>query len=381
MHAEVSGKEGLREKLVPYGPSATDRKIIDKLGEYRAELFTAMLKFVNPEAKELNLLYFSCGSDVAHPWVATKFTTATFIDKRPMATEIVGQIKGINGDHITTSPSGNKKEIEFELEGKVRKITSIRAHITDDTINKLPIEKGGYDVYFEKASESLSGVKVMAAPIRWLKIGGHYISDSEFPDYLLPLLGLEEIKLDKKFYNYTIDSFNMHLYHKTEDKPMLEEILHFNELFSNVAEIRNGAFHGISEKEQEYRVPIKGTIRVIKTIPFEYSLKVYEEKLSELKQVFDSLPETSKKLLEPIIINTLYKSAGDMPKVLNSPENLESQLERFRARRNLTPETEERYTKKIKEARESPDRPTAEQLEKFIEEGKKVFKEVFPDWV
>jgi hypothetical protein len=366
MGNELHAKESMREAVAFYGPNETERKLTESIGEHRVELFKAVKDTVNPTGRPLKVVYFYSAWDVANLFPPTDATTAVYVDKKDMVSDIKNEIKKIGGEVKEESALQNRTQLEFEWNGKSRKLIFYKLDISNDTTDKLPPEMKDTDVYFSKKPEK-PGSKVQEIAINSLKLGGFCVSDSEVDK----ILGFEEVPLNEKFKSgdYPFGSGHLHLYRKIRDTPEIGKIIEFDNFLDDVESTRNGSVHGVGENV------------------IERSMKTYREFLINLKQAFNSLPEEVKDEFRHRIVNKLFNAPGDMSQVLDSPENYTRQYDYQRSLaimlyRGALPEREiEHFEMLIENAQNSPDRPTAQQLDKFIEEGRKVFREVFPDWV
>jgi hypothetical protein len=363
---ELSAKKDIREAVASYGPKETERKLTDYVGEGRMELFKAVKGEVNPGGRPLKVLYLYSAWDVANLFPPTDATTALYVDKNDMISDIKKEIPKMGGEVKKESTLQNRTELEFEWNGKSRKLIFYKLDINNDTIDQLLPEMKDTDVYFSKKPEHTT-FKVQERAINSLKLGGFYISDSEVDK----ILGVEEVLLNgkSKISDYPFGSGSLHLYRKIRNVPEIGKIIEFSDLLDDVESTRNGSIHGVSENVTER------------------SMNIYRKMLLDFKQIFNSLPDEVKGELRQRAVNRLFNAPGDMSQVLDSPENFASQYEHQRSlarklyRGVLREEEIEHFEILIENAQNSPNRPTVQQLDKFIEEGKKVFKEVFPDWV
>jgi hypothetical protein len=363
---ELPGKAGIREAVVPYGPKEIERKLTEYIGEPRMELFKAVKDRVNPTGRPLKAVYLYSAWDVANLFPPTDATTAVYVDRNDMISGIKKEIPKMGGEVKEGSALQNRAQLEFEWNGKSRKLIFYKLDIGNDTIDKLLPEMRDADVYFSKKPEK-PGSKVQESVIKSLKLGGFCISDSEVDK----ILGFEEIPLDEKFKSddYAFGSGNLHLYRKTRDTPEIGKIIEFGKFLDDVESTRNGSINGVSENVMQQ------------------SMKTYKGFLIDLKKAFNSLPEEAKGELKQRVLDKLFNAPGDMSQVLDSPENYTKQYEyhkslaRMLYRGVLSEQEIEHFEMLIEDAQKSPNRPTAQQLDKFIEEGKKVFREVFPEWV
>jgi hypothetical protein len=366
MERELPENESIRKAVAHYGPQEVESRLATKLGEKRMELFKVVLGKVNPDGRPLKASYLYSAWDVANLFPPTDATTAVYADKRDMVSTIKDEIRKMGGEVKKESTLQNRTELEFEWNGKSRKLIFYKLNISNDTIDQLPPEMKDSDVYFSKKPET-PGSKVQERAINSLKLGGFCISDSEVDK----ILGFEEVQLNEKFKSddYAFGSGGLHLYRKIRNIPEIGKIMEFSDFLDDAESTRNGSIHGVSENV------------------IERSMKAYRKILMDFKQVFNSLPEEVKGELRQRAVNKLFNAPGDMSQVLDSPENFASQYEYQQSLaqklyRGVLPEQEiEHFEMLIEDARTSPNRPTVQQLDKFIEEGKKVFKEVFPDWV
>lgn len=368
MEKELPAKEGMKEAVASYGPKEIESKLVDKLGENRLELLKAVKRIINPDDRELKLTYFASGPDVANAIVATGATQLVYVDMLPQAKYIQEEIEKIGGKVRNEISSGSRTEIDFEWEEKGRKILFYQLYVEKGTIDKLSEEMKDSDVYFEKKAQGIRGIDVWEKVISSIKVGGFHISDAGIGESL----GFENIQLDDKFQrsqiqrnSYKFGHATLMLHRKKENVPDLRGRLEFNDLLLDAGWVRNGSVLGIKEED------------------YAHSFKVYGEMLAGLKTLLKSVSEETRKELEPRVVKTLLNAPGDMSKVLDSPENIRTQMAYvlMMTRGALLPEEDEHFKERIRDAENSPDRPTVQQLEKFVEEGRKVFREIFPDLV
>jgi hypothetical protein len=363
---ELPAKGDIREAVAPFGPKETERKLTESVREGRVELLKVVKARVNSDGRPLKAVYFYSAWDVANLFPPTDATTAVYVDKEDRVSAIKDEIRKIGGEVKKESTLQNRTELEFDWNGKSRKLIFYKLNISNDTIDQLLPEMRDTDVYFSKKPETPSS-KVQERAINSLKLGGFYISDSEVDK----ILGFEEVQLNEKskISDYPFGSGNLHLYRKIRNVPEIGKIMEFSDFLDDVESTRNGSTNGVSENI------------------IERSMKTYRKILLEFKQVFISLPEEVKGELRQRTVNKLFNAHGDMSQVLDSPESFTRQYEyqkslaRMLYRGVLREEEIEHFEILIEDAQKSPNRPTAQQLDKFIEEGKKAFKEVFPDWV
>ena len=102
----------------------------------------------------------------------------------------------------------------------------------------------------------------------------------------------------------------------------------------------------------------------------------YESNLMKLRKLYEAIPQESseeKASIRAEIKKELYDNEIDKSRVLDSTENLWKQMEGLKKKR-LFNSTEEEFIGRASN-------PTEQQLKNFREEGRKIFREVFPDWV
>jgi len=331
-------------------------------GKERMELCEAVRLKVNPQRKELVLVYPASGVDLANPLLAADPTLLIFIDSRSLAKDLLDEIRRIGGNVNNLSQSGNRLEVNFEWERRERKLIFRQLEIGKDTLKELSEEiKGGYDVYFEKLTGGTGEYTVREIFIRNLRKGGFSISDAGMGESL----GFEAIQLEKKFsevpYRFGYSPLTLQL--KTADMPAVKEILDFNEQLLGLEWLRNGALMGIVGEKAEK------------------SLSYYRERLTKLRDFVRSgvFPPDVRKELEKRTVDKLYDAPGDMSKVWNSMEAEVRHQDslRYIAGGKLLPRDEEELEEKIKAMESSVDRPTREQLERYIERGREIFREVW----
>ncbi|MCX6775562.1 MAG: hypothetical protein NT130_01810 [Candidatus Micrarchaeota archaeon] len=357
MERKLPSKESIRDAVLPYGPKEVESRLVDLLGERRMELHGAAMKIVNAEKKDLTVFYPSSGPDVVHALAATSATTLHLADRDQHTHGIIKRIKDIGGRIQKLSYSGNKSEIDFEWDGKNRKVVFHHIEIDKGTVSKLLAEVGQYDIYFEKKSQGLSSdSEITEKFVGNLKTGGHAILDYEAERHI----GLEKEQLDTKYEgeNYQYGDGCMRIYRKRRSVTGAVRIMRFNEAFSDAVHRRNGEDDGVGDTA------------------LEYFKKRYENDLVKLKTLYDAIPEGEKANIRAEIITELHNKEIDKSMVLNSAQNIQTQIEFLRGKRALTtPEAYEMFMER--KAQE----PTEQQLEKFREEGNKIFKKVFKDWV
>jgi hypothetical protein len=365
MENELQAKESIREAVAPYGPKEVESRLATKLGEKRRmELHGAALKIVNPEKKDLIVFYPSSGPDVANVLAATRATTIHLADKNQQTDDIIKEINDIGGHVQKVSPQENKIEIEFEWDGKNRKVIFHHIDIDKNNVDKLLADVGQYDVYFEKKSEGLSDDPEMREKfIRNLKIGGHAILDYQVDDHI----GLEKEQLDSKYdgEDYQYGDGRMRIHRKRRSVRGAAHISHFNKAFSSAIYRRNGGYSGVDDDALgRFKDPKGG----------------YESDLIKLKVLYNSIPEENreeKASIKAEMIKELYDNEIDKSTIPKSPQNIQLQIDFLRGKKALT---SEKYGELMEEMRNYRE-PTEQQLERFIEEGRKIFREVFPDWV
>ncbi|MEM3555639.1 MAG: hypothetical protein QXF56_02905 [Candidatus Micrarchaeia archaeon] len=364
MEKKLTGEEGIKEAVAPYGPA--ESKLTNKLGERRLELLEATRKTINPRREDITVFYPASGPDVANALLATDAKKLILVDRDPHGVNILKEIKEIGGEVTNVFQIGNKTEFDFVWNGKNRKLIFHNLEINGESVDKLLAEVGQYDVYFEKKSQGFSS-EVAEKFLTNLKVNGYTVTDFEIDSHI----GFEKCKLDDKFETeqYKYGNYRMNIHRKRAHLKGMGLRMHLNKVLFDAEHLRNGGYIGIDD------------------YAWETTFKTYREKLEELKKTFELLPAETKEEVEEKskvreeIINRLFNAKGEMSKVHNSPENLEKQLQHLIEKRALSFEAHELFVSRIREAYESPNRPTEQQLERFIEEGKKVFKEVFPEWV
>lgn len=332
------------------------KKIFDEQDEKNIEFLPEIRRVANPNGRDLTLVYPHSGRDVKTPLRAIGATTLILIDKGAHGEGIKEEIKRTGGTITETSSSPGRTEINFEWEGKTRKLVFYQIEIRREELEKLPMEmNGGYDIYFEKRSW-IDDNRIKERFLTGLRVGGFHISDDEIGSNL----GFRNLPLMDKFESYLFDEVRLYVYEKTQSRPAIENLLLFNGIFHNADSLKYGGHSGIGERWEE-------------------SLKAYRDELVKLKNAFDSLPQELKDELKPKIIDTLYNASGDMSRVWYSPEFWEREFYKDHHARGRVPSQKERlyYMSKIDDAKHSTDRPTEQQLEKFMEEGRKTFREVW----
>jgi len=346
----------IHEAVIPYGPKGVEGRLADLLGERRAELHRAALKIVNAENRNLTVFYPSSGPDVMHALAAARATTLHLADKDQHTEGIIKRIGDIGGRIQKLSYSANKSEIDFEWDGKDRKVIFHHIEIDKGNVDKLLAEVGQYDIYFEKKSQGLGSPEIVEKLVGNLKTGGHAILDYEAERHI----GFEKEKLDSKYEgaNYPYGNGYMRIYRKRRNVAAAAQIIHFNEEFSDVVCTRNGGDSGVDES-------------ALRSLGARY-----EADLVKLKALYDAIPEEEKAGVRADIAKELHENEIDRSLVLNSPQNIQKQIEFLREKRAFsTPEAYELFMER--KAQE----PTEQQLKEFRNEGNKIFKKVFKDWV
>jgi len=358
---EIKPEEGviqrLRDVIARLKPKSAMDKFFDELHERESEFFKETRRILNPYNKDLTLIYPASGSDIKTPLRATGATILVLIDMSWKLEGITKELMEMGAEVKKVSPPlGNKTEIDFEWEGKSRKVLFYELEIKKDELDKLPAEvKEGYDLYFELRPQGMHYLEIRESFINALKVGGFHLATSKEVD---TSLGFEKVLLAEKFESYIYDDVRFLIHKKTQNRPAIKDILDFNELFSEADRLRHGGYNGIQEQYQES------------------SLEEYRQVLIKLKKIFDSLPKELKEEFKPQI-DYLHYSSGDMSKVHHSPEHWRRMFEERKARGRIPPENEIRgFEADIHRAEHSPHRPTEEQLEGFIKKGRKVFEEV-----
>ncbi|NYZ76672.1 hypothetical protein H0N98_05500 [Candidatus Micrarchaeota archaeon] len=362
MEKELPAKGDIREAVAPYGPKEVESRLASKLGEKRMELHNAALKIVNPERKDLTVFYPSPGPDVANVLAATRATTIHLADKNQQTEYITKEINDIGGHVQKVSPSENKIEIEFEWDGKNRRVIFHQINIDKNNVDKLLADVGQYDVYFEKKSQGLSSDPQITEKFMGnLKTGGHAILDYRADNHI----GLEKEPLDSKYNgeDYQYGDGRMRIHRKRRSVRSAAHIIHFNKEFSKTVYRRNGGYGGVDDDALgRFKDPKDG----------------YGSDLIKLKALYNAIPEENreeKASIKAEMIKELYDNEIDKSMIQGSPQNIQGQIDFLRGKKALT---SEKYGELMEEMRNYRE-PTEQQLEKFIEEGKKVFKEIFPD--
>lgn len=358
-------KQPMKTAVAPYGP--TEVNLANKLGERRVELLEAARKVVNPHRADITVFYPASGPDVANVLVATDAKKLILVDKDPHGVNILREIKEVGGQVTNVFQIGNKTEFDFVWNGRNRKLVFHNVEINKESIDKLLAEVGQYDVYFEKKSQGFGASEITEKLLGNLKPGGHAITDFELDSHI----GFEKHQLDEKFEgeSYWYGNHHLNIHRKLRNVKGMGLRLHLNRALFNADYTRNGGYIGIDENA------------------YEPTFRTYREQLLDLRRTYEAIPAETKEEVEDKenikreIVERLYKAKGDMSKVLNSPENLERQLQHLIEMRALSSESHELFVERIREAYSSPNRPTEQQLERFVEEGRKVFREVFPEWV
>jgi len=336
MEKELPAKESIKEVVAPYGPKQAESKLAFKLGEKRVELLEAARKVVNPDYKDITVLYPASGPDVANVLIATHATKLILVDTDDHTGNIIKEIKDIGGEITKVSYSENKREIDFNWEGKNRKLIFYNLEVTPESAGKLMADVGQYDVYFEKKSQDLGTPEITEKFMGNLRSGGHTITDFEAESHI----GLEKCPIDNKFEEegYWYGHHRLHVHRKVRGVRGIGHTLHLNRTLFNADHTRNGGYIGIDDKA------------------YEPTFKVYREQLTELKKTFDVIPAESreeaeeKEKIKTELIEQLYKAKGDMSKVLDSPENLQKQLEHLIEMRAMNIDSHELFVERIREA-------------------------------
>jgi len=322
------------------------------------ELLGAVLKIVNSEKKKITVFYPSSGPDVANVLAATDATTLHLADKDQHTDGIKKRIEDIGGRIQKVSYSGNKSEIDFEWAGEDRKVIFHQINIDKSNVDKLLAEVGQYDVYFEKKSERLSSdPEIREKFVGNLETGGHAILDYEAEMHI----GFEKEQLDSKYdgENYQYGDGRMRIYRKHRSVTGVVCVMRFNEAFSDAVYRRNGGYSGVDDSALE-------------------SLKKggYEADLAKLKALYDSIPEGKEKAkIKAEIVKELHEKEIDISEIPDTRQNIQKQIAYLKSTRALTPEAYEMFME------HKVQKPTEQQLNEFREEGNKIFKKVFKDWV
>lgn len=169
---------------------------------------------------------------------STHATKIILADKDQHTSNIIKEIKDIGGSIQKVSYSGNKSEIDFEWEGKSRKVIFYHLEIDKNSIDKLMGEVGHYDVYFEKKSQDLGSPEILEKFMGNLKNGGHAVLDYDADNHI----GLEKEPLDKKYdgEDYWYGHHRMKIYRKQRNVRGMGLRLNLNRTLSDAEYTRNG---------------------------------------------------------------------------------------------------------------------------------------------
>jgi hypothetical protein len=363
METKLPAKEGMGGLVAPYGPKEVENMLASNFSErMRLELHNTALKIVNPQRKDLTVLYPSSGSDVMTALDVTRATTLHLADKNQQTEGISKNITDAGGRIQKVSQAGDKTEIDFEWDGKNRKVIFHHVNIDMSSIDKLLADVGQYDIYFEKRSQSFDVdpevlPEIMGKFIGNLKIGGHAVLDYQANDHI----GLEKEQLDSKYdtRTYPYGDGHMRIHRKKKGVHSAAHMINFNKLFSDVVYARNGGSLGVDDKARDL---------------FKEG---YEVNLRKLREAYETIPQENSEERANIraeIKKDLYDSDIDKSKVLDSKENLHKQMEDLIWHGKFVTGEEDDFLSRAVN-------PTEQQLKDFREEGRKIFERVFPDLV
>jgi hypothetical protein len=369
MHAELPAEKDkpkeslaghLREAIAKLKPKDYTTKLFEELQEKETLFCREVRGTVNPEDKDLTLVYPASGDDIKIPLLTTGAKTLILIDMSDHSQDIIWEMKKMGVEVKKISSSENRTEIDFEWEGKSRRILFYKLTIESNALEKLPAEmKGGYDIYFEKKQIGIGHPRIQEEFIKLLRSGGFRVADKELENNL----GFRSLLLGEKFESYLFDGVRLFVQQKNQQKPAIASRIDFNGLLSEAEEQRHGGYSGISGRWADQ------------------ALGDYFNRLMRLKVEFDSFPKELQVELKPEIVERLYRAPGDMSKVRGTPQFWERLYNERCKARGRTPLENERsfYESEIEKALKHG--PTEQQLERFIQNARGIFREVFKDWV
>ncbi len=270
-------------------------------------------RIVNPNDGPIKLIYLASGSDVAYPLAATGATDMSYIDEVDCVRQISDNVKQVGGRYRRELGLGeDRTEINFKWNKEDRKLIFHKLNITNETIGQLQADMQDIDVVFLKFSVYKGYVPTEKA-IEALKIGGFFISDaSSSPLHLgedsslTPnSLGLKEIPLKSSHnsFKWMGGGNSLLLYQKTRQMPKIGEMLEFDELFGRIRSIRNGL---INDEDVGSSKSENGTGQFSELVG-----RGYKKKLIDLKRRFDELPSEAREEIKRRTISILV-DAPDM---------------------------------------------------------------------
>ena len=227
-----------------------------------------------------------------------------FIDEYDQVSGINDEITQIGGSKKKDAYSGDRVEMDFGWGGKERKVIFYKQEITNETIDKLPVEMKNADIVFMKLS-NYRGDAPTAKALEALKIGGFYISDDIGMFKVKPSsIGFKEISPGHKFAKSTFGNGHLHLYQKIRQEPKIEKVLEFDSVLARIENLRDGFIQNGDAGFEEFQ---RITDQLSETVR-----PIYKEKLEDLKKRFDELPHPVKSELRQRTINRLVTASGSI---------------------------------------------------------------------